>query len=255
MAWWKKRKTQQSAPVCVGAFTDVGRVRDENEDAFGQFPEEAEGDQLFIVADGMGGHTRGREASTTTVEMVKQAYFDGRRGSVPDRLTRAFQRANRQVYEMARAVDGPGSMGTTGTALAMVNGNAYIAHVGDSRAYRFHPDGFQLLTKDHTMVEAMRREGLLTAEEARTHPRRGTLTRAIGVDPEVEVDTIELGAPRADDRFLLCSDGLAEIPDDELQEVVLNRTPQEACEELIDRANERGGYDNATALVICIKKP
>lgn len=252
MVWWKKQKARGSAPVCVGAFSDVGRVRDENEDAYGRFPEEVDGDQLFIVADGMGGHTRGREASTTAVERVRQAYFSDARDSVPDRLRRAFKAANRAVYEMASAVDGPGSMGTTGTALALVDEQAYIAHVGDSRAYRFSAAESEQLTQDHTMVESMRREGLLTEQEARTHPRRGTLTRAIGVKPEVEVDVIDLGTPGRDDRFLLCTDGLADIPEEVLREAVLNNDPQTACEALVERANEKGGYDNATALVVCM---
>lgn len=255
MAWWKKHKTQKSSPVCVGAFSDVGRVRDENEDAYGHFPDQAEGDQLFIVADGMGGHTRGREASTTTVEQVRQTYFAASDGSVLGRLRQAFQDANREVYEMASAVDGPGSMGTTGTALALIDGQAYIAHVGDSRAYRFSADESRQLTRDHTMVESMRREGVLTEQEARTHPQRGTLTRAIGVKPEVEVDVMELDTPGPDDRFLLCTDGLADIPEKALREVVLNHAPQDACEQLVQRANEQGGYDNATALVVCMKQP
>jgi protein phosphatase len=233
-------------------MTDVGRVRSENEDAFGAFPEHAEGDRLFVVADGMGGHVRGREASTTAVEVVQRTYFARAREAVPDRLARAFEDANRRVYDLACAEDGPSSMGTTGTALALCDGHAYVAHVGDSRAYRVTEAGMEQITRDHTMVEAMRREGLITDDEARTHPRRGALTRAIGVAEAVEVDVADLGAPREGDRFLLCTDGLAEIPATEVRRIVLHNPPQDACARLVDEANARGGLDNATALIVCI---
>lgn len=256
MAWWnKQKKSEPDASICFGARSDVGRIREENEDAFGHFPEQAsddEADRLFIVADGMGGHSRGREASTTAVEVVQQTYFDTPDRPVTERLTEAFQRANTQVYQMAREDGKVDTMGTTGTALALVDGQAYIAHVGDSRAYRISDEDCEQLTHDHTMVEEMRREGLITKQEARSHPRRGALTRAIGTEPDVRVDVIEAGMLRVGDRFLLCSDGLADIPEEEVRDVVLGYPPQEACEQLVQRANKRGGYDNATALVIYI---
>jgi len=253
MVWWRKQKAKDSSTPCIGAFSDVGKVRGENEDAYGHFPEDAEGDQLFIVADGMGGHSRGREASTTTVQQVRETYFSAAKNDAAGRLEEAFKEANREVYAMASEVDGPGSMGTTGTALALVGGEAFVAHVGDSRAYHFTANETRKVTQDHTMVESMVREGLLTENEAQTHPRRGTLTRAIGVRPELTVDVVKLGPPHAEDRFLLCTDGLSDIPVSELRDVVLGATPQEACEALVERANEQGGYDNATALVVCVE--
>ena len=235
-----------------GAFSDVGRIRSENEDAYGCFPDEAEapGDQLFVVADGMGGHIRGREASTTAVKIMQRAYFGAPDRPVMERLAQAFEQANAQVYALAQDNEQGETMGTTGTALALQDGVAYVAHVGDSRAYCINEDESRLLTSDHTMVEQMRREGLLTDKEARSHPRRGTLTRAIGAAPSLEVDVMEIGTPRPGDRFLLCTDGLSDIAADELREAVLTLPPQEACEKLVERANEQGGYDNATALIV-----
>lgn len=259
MAWWNRKKSKDpsaspSAGMDYGAYSDVGRIRSENEDAYGCFPDAAEGrdDRLFIVADGMGGHIRGREASTTAVEAMQRAYFGALDAPVMERLAQAFEQANAQVYALAQDNVQGETMGTTGTALVLQEGRAYVAHVGDSRAYCINEDESRLLTSDHTMVEQMRREGLLTDQEARTHPRRGTLTRAIGARPSLEVDVMEIGAPRPGDRFLLCTDGLSEIATEELRDVVLAHPPKEACKELVKRANEEGGYDNATALVVTI---
>lgn len=254
MNWWKEHKTQGPVPISVGATSDVGRVRDENEDTYGVFSAQEESEHLFIVADGMGGHEHGREASTTTVQVVEETYFGDRDGTALDRLRGAFQKANERVRAKANAQGNQASMGTTATALALVAGEAFLAHVGDSRAYRFRPDGGgEQLTQDHTVPQKMRRDGMLTAEEARTHPRRGTLTRAIGAEPTVEVDLIEVEALRPEDRFLLCTDGLEGLSEDALREVVLNNPPQPACEQLVRRANEQGGHDNATALVVRIE--
>ena len=252
MDWWEEHETQDSAPVSVGATSDTGLVRDENEDTYGAFSAQEESEQLFIVADGMGGHNHGREASTTAVRAIEETYFN-HDGSVLDRLRFAFQRANESVYSKANIQDNRASMGTTATALSLVAGRAYLAHVGDSRAYRFRPDESQQLTHDHTVPQKMRRNGMLTAEEARTHPRRGMLTRAIGVEQTVELDLTEVGPLQPEDHFLLCTDGLEALSEDLLREVVLNFAPQPACEQLLRRAIERDGQDNATALVVRVE--
>lgn len=247
---WKNRKTGESGLVSMGVVSDTGVVRDENEDAYGHFSPQGESSRLFIVADGMGGHVRGDEASTTTVAVMKDTFFGERSGSVLDRLRRSLHRANSRVYVASEASTDADTMGTTATALALVGGRAYIAHVGDSRAYRYRSGKGQQLTHDHTVVREMQRRGVLTEREARTHPRRGILTRAVGVNPTVEVDLMEVGALQPEDYFLLCTDGLDKLPRAALREVVLNNPPQPACEELVHRANERGGQDNATALVV-----
>jgi protein phosphatase len=254
MNWWQEPTTSGSPFLSVGAASEPGPVREENEDAYGHFTgEETDGEPLFIVADGMGGHKHGREASTTTVQVVEETYFGDRDGTALDRLRVAFRKANEQVHAKGNPQSDRVCMGTTATALALVDGQAYLAHIGDSRAYRFRPDGGEQLTRDHTVPQKMRRDGILTAEEARTHPRRGTLTRAIGAESTVEVDLIEVGALRPKDHFLLSTDGLEDLPVDALREVVLNNAPQAACEQLVHRANERGGQDNATTLIVRIE--
>lgn len=250
MNWWNEDTAPQSPSLSVGAVSDTGLVREENEDAYGHFSDDREDEQLFIVADGMGGHDRGRDASTTAISVLKEAFFGEPSGVVPNRLRRAFHRANSRVYVMSEADEKTSLMGTTVTALALVEGTVFIAHVGDSRAYRYRSGEVQQLTSDHTVVRELLRRGSLTQEEARTHPRRGMLTRAVGVRPSIEVDLVEVGALLPGDRFLLCTDGLDALSADVLRGIVLNNAPQPACEELVRRANERGGQDNSTALII-----
>jgi protein phosphatase len=231
-------------------------VRSENQDAFGCFPEQlvnGQGDRLFIVADGMGGHAGGREASRIAVKEVPGAFFDGGGRSPQDRLRSAFNLANERIYDKAHSEEGYERMGTTCTALAVTEGQICIAHVGDTRAYRIANDVIEQLTHDHTLVEEMRREGVITADEARVHPRRNTLTRALGVEPSLEVDVYDVGAMSSNDRFVLCSDGLASVAGDEMKQIVLGSDPQEATEKLVALANERGGHDNVTVVVIHVK--
>lgn len=231
----------------------MGLTRSENQDAFGCFPAQPtdqDAERLFVVADGMGGHTGGRQASQIAIETVPDIYFQHRHHPVPARLQAAFEAANQRIYTQTLGAVATGKMGTTCTALALSEGRLYLAHVGDSRAYRIRTDGLMLLTHDHTLVEQLRREGILTADEARRHPRRNVLTRAMGVAETLEVDAHELGKPASRDHFLLCSDGLARVTEEELLATVLQRPPQAACQRLIDLANERGGHDNATALVV-----
>lgn len=256
MAWWnRKNESTPDVSIRVGAFSDVGRTRNENEDAYGHFPESSTDatDRLFVVADGMGGHSRGREASTTAIAVMRRVYFAAREAPAEARLEKAFQEANAEVYHLADSNGRGDTMGTTGTALAVADGHVYVAHVGDSRAYRINESGDEQLTRDHTMVAEMQREGVITAQEARTHPRRGALTRALGTQPRVAVDVLDLGTVQRGDRFLLCTDGLAGLPVDELSEVVRQHPPQDACESLVQRANAQGGYDNATALILHVQ--
>ncbi|MEZ4702029.1 MAG: Stp1/IreP family PP2C-type Ser/Thr phosphatase [Rhodothermales bacterium] len=253
MSWWKHKR---STNIAFGASTHVGRVRSENQDAYGCFPEHASnghGDRLFIVADGMGGHAGGKEASRIAIDEVPGAFFDARGKSAHDRLRAAFITANERIYTKAHSEEGFERMGTTCTALAVIEGQICIAHVGDTRAYRITNDTIEQLTNDHTLVEEMRREGVITADEARVHPRRNTLTRALGVEPSLEVDVYDVGGLNANDRFLLCSDGLAAVTSEELMQIVLAGDPQQATEKLVAMANERGGHDNVTVVIIHVK--
>lgn len=251
---WKR--SPRSLSIRFGAKTDVGQVRSENQDDYGRFPEvraERNGDQVFIVADGMGGHEDGGQASRAAVEAIRDTYFTDREASVEERLRRAVREANRRVYEFAQSGEVPKRMGTTCTVLALVHEEAYLAHVGDSRAYRIGKKGITQLSRDHTLVEALMREGVLTADEAAQHPQRHALVRAIGIQPEVEVDVEHLDPPQAGEAFLLCSDGLARVKDAEMRDIVRTETPQQAAESLVRMANDRGGHDNVTVLVVKIE--
>lgn len=247
-------KTKRKRALRVGVVSDVGQVRSENQDSWGIFPvarngEEAPNEQLFIVADGMGGHEHGQEASRLAVQFINEFFFAHGNWEVEDRLDHAYQVANKRIW--ARAQEGEQKMGTTCTALVVRGRELYIAHVGDSRCYRINDAGIEQVTKDHTLVEEMRREGVLTEEEAINHPRRHALMRALGIREETEIDVLGPFTAKVGDRYLLCSDGLAPVKTDELHRMVMaTNEPEEACEALVALANERGGPDNVTALVV-----
>lgn len=233
-----------------GSATDVGRVRQVNEDQF------LEDESLFAVADGMGGAVGGEVASRLAIEALRDA-FDLPRDELPsaERLVEAVEAANQAVWERARDDADLRGMGTTLTCLALVRQGAgdelAVANVGDSRAYLLSDGEFTQLTADHSLVEEMVRSGELTADQARSHPKRNIITRVLGVEPEVEVDAWLL-RPVAGDRILLCSDGLSNEVDDVDMAAVLRREadPRTAADRLVALAWDHGGTDNITALVI-----
>lgn len=230
--------------ISVGAHTDVGRVREGNEDSF------LADSPLFVVADGMGGHLAGDIASATAVEVIKE-----RTGELsaddPETLAATLKEANRAIWSKADADPNVRGMGTTCT-LALVDGERVeIAHVGDSRAYLFRADELRQVTEDHTLVGRMVREGRLSAEDAERHPQRSIITRALGVDEDVEVDLLTLELSDGD-RLLICSDGLSSmISADQIAGVLAEAgDAQTAAEQLVELANEAGGEDNITAVVV-----
>lgn len=232
--------------VLVGAATDVGRVRERNEDSF------LSREPLFAVADGMGGHRGGSVASKLALEVLSQMGGDSMSGDGAAKdLAEMVVQANEAVLERASEQPRLTGMGTTLTAIVVQPGRLHLAHVGDSRAYMLRDGTLRQLTEDHSLVQRMVKEGKLTPEEAEVHPHRSVLTRALGVEPELEVDkeTIEVGPG---DRVLLCSDGLTTmVSEDEIQEVLAEQQdPQAAAEALVEAANEAGGADNVTAVVI-----
>lgn len=245
-----------STTITFGACSDLGRVRSDNQDSYGKFPEDndditAPRGQLFVVADGMGGQKGGREASTIAVETINQQYFSDPDTDIAKSLERALQKANEAIYEYSTTHAGFQNMGTTCSALVLKDNRAHIAHVGDSRIYRITKGTITQLTDDHSNVAEMQRRGMLTKEEAKNHPERSHLYRAIGVRPDVPIDKIEKIQLSTTDTFLLCSDGLVNhVEDDEIMQVAKNLPPQEACKELVAMANDRGGYDNITILVV-----
>ena len=225
-----------------GARTDVGRGRPENEDSI--LVDDAGG--LWAVADGMGGHRAGEVASATAIETLQDAY----RGGQP--LDAAVEAANAAVFSKAADDAALRGMGTTLTAVAVEDGHtALLGHVGDSRAYLLRDGAVTQVTDDHSLVEQLVREGRLSPEEAHTHPQRAIITRALGVDAEVEVDTYRVDL-KPGDRLLICSDGLTNMLSDDTIGATLRRyaDPQQAADTLVDMANQAGGDDNITVVVL-----
>jgi serine/threonine protein phosphatase PrpC len=223
--------------------SDTGRQRNANEDSF--FVRSP----IFVVADGMGGAQAGEVASKAAADVFDRELPDG----PPERtLPELIQSANRQIHEMARKDPSVAGMGTTTTAVVLdpEREEVVIGHVGDSRAYRLRDGKLERLTRDHSLVEEMRRKGQLTDEQAEDHPQRSIITRALGPEPEVEVDVRTVPA-RAGDVFLVCSDGLTTMVDeDRITEVLTSAGSLDAAvRTLVDEANRAGGRDNITAVV------
>jgi PPM family protein phosphatase len=222
--------------------TDVGRQRSANEDSLVVSP------PLFAVADGMGGAKAGEVASAVAVEAVEGATESAEPPEA--QLASIVRDANRRIYELAVADESRRGMGTTLT-LAKVHGDEVsLAHVGDSRAYRLRGGELEQLTRDHSLVAELERSGQITPEAAEHHPQRSIITRALGPEPDVEVDTYTL-AGREDDLFLICSDGLTSmISDDEVGSILRSAgSLDEAAEELVRAANQSGGKDNITVIL------
>jgi PPM family protein phosphatase len=246
--------------IDYSGYSDIGLVRKENQDTFGAFPQASnapngEGRRLFIVADGMGGHKGGGDASRIAVEVLCDSFSKSSGDPVPVALRKAFQQANEAIYEESLQLFPPGIMGSTCTVLAIAGESGYIGHVGDSRAYKITSSAIQQLTEDHSVVGELQRRGLLDKEGASSHPERSQITRALGVKPEVKVDIIENIALGGSDRFLLCTDGLSNaLSDEELRDTVLALDAKGASRALVDLAVSRGGEDNITAQVIHVQR-
>jgi protein phosphatase len=243
------------------ALTDVGVVRDHNEDFIGHYlpanPEESRNrGWLFIVADGVGGHDRGEVASQTAVESVIAGFMDMPRGEpLTACLPRIVQKANVKVYEAGRAASPGGvSMATTIVACALRYDRAVIAHVGDSRCYLIRHGIAQQLTRDHTVVADQVRLGILTAEEAMESEKRHLLSRSLGNDLFVNVE-IDDHQVHTDDALLLCSDGLygSVRPTDLANIVAFNPDPATAAAKLVELAKERDGGDNISVQLIRVR--
>ena len=230
--------------TAVGARTDVGRVREGNEDSYLVEP------PLFAIADGMGGHIAGEVASDLAVKAISNG-ADKVSLEEPRTLAQLLNRANAAVYSKAQSDAALRGMGTTCTVLLTGEGRAHIAHVGDSRAYRLRDGEIEQLTDDHTLVGRMVREGQISVEEAQHHPQRNVITNALGLDSSIAVDLREIEA-REGDRLLLCSDGLSSMVSDEDIASAANaeQDPQRTAEALVELALEAGGEDNITVLVI-----
>jgi PPM family protein phosphatase len=228
--------------IQVAVLTDTGRKRRHNEDAFVVEP------PLFAVADGMGGAQAGELASGLAAAALKDSQEPG--GGGEERVDELIQQANRRVYERQSQDAAASGMGTTMTVALVEDGRVAIGHVGDSRAYLIRDGSLEQLTEDHSLVAELVRSGKLSPEEAESHPQRSVITRALGTDPDVDVDTFSVET-KPGDLFLICSDGLTSMVDDEtiLAEVASNRDDlKSAAKALIRAANKGGGEDNITVV-------
>jgi serine/threonine protein phosphatase PrpC len=226
----------------TATLTDTGRKRRHNEDAFVAEP------PLFAVADGMGGAQAGELASSLAAAALKDSREPG--GAGEERVDELIQQANRRVYERQSQDAAASGMGTTMTVALVEDGRVAIGHVGDSRAYLIRGGRLEQLTEDHSLVAELVRSGKLSPEEAEGHPQRSVITRALGTDPDVDVDTFSVDT-RPGDLFLICSDGLTTMVDDEtiLAEIARNRDDLKgAAKALVRAANKGGGEDNITVV-------
>ncbi|MDY0083394.1 MAG: protein phosphatase 2C domain-containing protein [Ignavibacteriaceae bacterium] len=250
-------KEKQQLSIKYFGASDIGLVRTENQDSFGKFPKDdlsmyQPKGILFMVADGMGGHIGGKEASQTAVEVVGNEYFSFDSEVISSALLYAFKKANYKINQTSQDAIQFRKKGTTCSALVIENDKAHIAHVGDSKIYKISDDNIIQLTNDHTEVGEMVRKKIITEQEAKNHPSKSVLIRAMGIETDIEVDLIENIILSSGDCFVLCSDGLSNVLPEEIKNIVLNNAEEAACKKLISLANERGGNDNVTVLVIKI---
>ncbi|MEP0765820.1 MAG: protein phosphatase 2C domain-containing protein [Fimbriimonadia bacterium] len=240
--------------IRVAAKTDLGKVRENNEDKFEFYqPDDpaviAARGSAFVVCDGMGGAAAGQIASELACKTFIESYYRSKAPYFADAAAYAVREAARYVCDVAEAVRSRQGMGSTLTALLVCQDRALVAHVGDSRCYRLSGEVFERVTTDHTLVEESVRSGLMSPAEAEHSPLAHVITRAIGTDRTTEPDLYSLEV-HPGDRFLLCSDGLTNhVTDEEIRGHMTTHGPSEACRRLVALALERGGSDNCTVLI------
>jgi PPM family protein phosphatase len=256
------------AGIEVSSQSDIGCVRKNNEDSFGYW--EPEDDQQFlrkgrlaVVADGMGGYEGGQEASRLAVETLMAVYRDFGDADPQQALIEALQAAHDQIRQYSFAHPGLRGMGTTCTAVAIVRGTQkdaqydalYYVHVGDTRLYLIRDGHITRVTRDHSYVGRLVESGMISPEEAETHPQRNILTAALGTNPDLIMDSPAQPEPlRPQDVLLICSDGLwGQVRDPEILDAVDNKNVEQAGRELIELARERGGPDNITVEILRLR--
>jgi protein phosphatase len=240
-----RTSSRRRAVSSFGSRTDVGCVRDHNEDSLAVAP------PLYVVCDGMGGHAAGEVASEIAVDVITAR---APRNADAAALGQAVEEANLAIIEAAQQGRGRAGMGCTCTAAIIEKERLVIAQVGDSRAYLLHQGTMQQLTRDHSLVADLIEAGEITEAEARVHPKRSMITRALGSDPRTQPDLFEVKV-ESGDRLLLCSDGLTTMLEDPQIERILRHStdPQRCAAQLVNEANALGGYDNITVIVVDIE--
>ena len=238
-------------------LTDVGVKRQNNEDAI-SLPSENDGIKLFILADGMGGAKAGEKASQLAIETIRDYVrlnfikIERTKEEIEEVIRKAMVEANKKVFELSMEYKEYNGMGTTVVVVLIYRGTLYIGHIGDSRVYRLRQSVLRQLTKDHSYVQELLRQGTITIEEAKNHPQKNVLLKALGCDRDIMPDVITKGFVKGD-VILLCSDGLTNMVDDKrIYEIIMKNTSdlKVACKMLIDTANDNGGIDNVSAIII-----
>ncbi len=244
----------------VSVQSDIGCLRQNNEDSFGYW--EPEDDQQFlrkgrlaVVADGMGGYEGGQEASRLAVETLLEVYRDFGGDDPQAALVEALQAAHEQIRQYSFAHPELRGMGTTCTAAAIVQDALYYVHVGDTRLYLIRDGQITRVTRDHSYVGRLVESGMISQEEAETHPQRNILTAALGTNPDLIMDSPGRPEPlRPEDVLLICSDGLwGQVRDSEILDAVENKSAEQAGRKLIELARERGGPDNITVEILRLR--
>jgi PPM family protein phosphatase len=262
MFFFKRQKPkveQASTPLSITGtmLTDTGRVREHNEDTVAySLPNGgrlAERELLALVADGMGGHLAGEVASSIAADLVLRLYFE-RQGSPTERLVNCLSSANQAIYERGQSDPACSGMGTTCTVLAVRGNAAFLGHVGDSRAYLLRSGKLQQISEDHSLVAQMVRDGVLTEEQAAHSPDKNVILRALGNEARVKPTVWREGLPLiAGDALVLCSDGLSDVVEKaQIEEIVREKPPFDACQALIDAALAAGGPDNISVGVFAV---
>jgi protein phosphatase len=258
---WREYEARQ--PRCLpilkyAAKTDMGQVRENNEDKFDYYEPEsgpllAARGSLFAVADGVGGAQAGQIASELMLKLLISSYYDDPAPQVETALRHAVDTANDRIFSLAKMIPERNGMGTTLTAAVFIEDRVLVAQLGDSRAYLLRDGAIRQVTQDHSWVEDQVRAGILTRQEAEMSPFRNVITRSIGAAPTVQPD-IFVEPCRVGDIWVLCSDGLTTYVDEaELARIALRHAPSEVARQLIELANARGGRDNITVFVISVR--
>ena len=238
----------------VFAKTDIGKAREKNQDYY-YVSEDTDVPRIYILADGMGGYKGGEVASKLATESVKKYIENNFSNIIKEKeeilklIASAVEYANMVVYEKSKEDKELEGMGTTLEVCVIYNNKAYIGHVGDSRVYRIRKDIIRKLTKDHSYVQQLIEDKKITREEAKTHPKKNMITKALGCTPFVEPDLRARNFEKGD-IFIICSDGLTNMVDEKQIYEIIKQDIENATEKLINEANQAGGYDNITVIII-----
>ncbi len=242
----------------AAGLTDTGKVRSINQDSFHLLEDK----QVYIVADGMGGHAAGDQASRIAVKTITEilSNYDFSQDDVEDEtengmsveelIRYALQEANEQILLASLSNQHLQGMGTTAIVAVANKGSLFVGHIGDSRTYLTREKQISQITEDHSVVQQLVKAGAISEEEAQVHPYKNVITRCLGMQANVEPDTVEL-VLQPGDKVLMCSDGLSNmVSDKEMEEMLNENTPEVACQKLVDLANENGGTDNITVVLL-----